>query len=925
MRWRDVFRRKRWDAERSRELEAHLEIQTDENMARGLPPEEARYAARRKLGNPTLIREEIYQMNGIGFLETLWQDVRYAIRRLRQSPGFAFVCILTLALGIGANTAIFTLVDAVMLKSLPVANPGQLYRLGDNNNCCVMSGTQNGGSFVLYSYPLYESLRDNTPEVSQLAAFQSFLSDLSVRRRGVSSAAEPYKGEFVSGNYFTMFGVGAIAGRVLSAIDDQPGAPPAAVMNYHTWQTRFGGDPSVIGATFTINTVSYTMVGVAPPGFYGDTLRSDPPDFWLPLNTEPLLNRLSSRLRPRDAEWTGLEWLYLIGRLEPGARVAQVQSHLTAELQQWLWARGLALASPQQRNDPSLRDAGRQEIARQHIHLTPAGGGVEQMQTDYAAGLRLLETLSGLVLLIACANIATLLLARGASSRVQTAVRLALGAPRGRLIRQVLTESVLLAVAGGAAGLYVAYAGTHAILLLAFRGAHYLPISARPSLPVLAFAFLLSLVTGIAFGVAPAWIGSSSDPADALRGAGRSTRDRVSLAQKPLVILQVALSIVLLIGAGLLTRSLRNQEDQHFGFVTQGRLIINVDPALAGYTPDKLYGLYEQLEQALAQIPGALSASLSGYSPLSGNNWNQWAYIKGQQQEYQGVAPSWGRIGPHYFETVGTRLLQGRAIEERDTPAAQHVAVINEAFARRFFPKQNPIGQHLGMGDASHSGDYEIVGIVEDAKYQDTRGPAYATFFLPLLQTPPGDSIRDGSVYIGAIELRVMGKPENLEPTVRKTLAGIDPNLTVLSVMSFGEQVARNFNQERLIARLTELFGALALILACVGLYGVTAYNAARRTNEIGIRMALGARGSNVLGLVLRGALVEVGLGLAIGVPVALAGGRLLASELYGLKADDPAIFALAAAILAVFALAAGFVPARRATKVDPIIALRYE
>ena len=914
---RTLFRKKQMEQEMDEELRDYLHAAVQGKIRSGVRPEEALRAARVEMGSLEALKEEIRSAGWESTLEAFWQDLRYAFRRLRRSPGFTVVCVITLALGIGANTAIFSLVDAVLLKSLPVRDPGQLYRLGDNNNCCVMTGTQNDGSFVLYSYPLCRNLRDHTPEFSQLAAFQPFSSDLSVRRNGASSAAEPYNGEFVSGNYFATFGVDAFTGRTLTTRDDTFGAAPVAVLNYHTWQARFGGDPSVIGATFTINTVPYTVVGVAPPGFYGDTLRSDPPDFWLPLAQ-------NSRLRQPGLEWTGLEWLYLIGRLKPGASVAETQSRLTAELQQWLWARGRAMASAEERSDPAMRDATQQEISRQHVHLTPAAGGVDQMET-YAAGLRLLVTLSSLVLLIACANLATLLLARGAATRLQTAVRLALGAPRRRLIRQMLTESILLAVAGGAAGLYVAYAGTRTLLLLAFRGAHYVPISARPSLPVLGFAFLVSLLTGIVFGAAPAWIGSHSDPADALRGAGRSTRDHVALAQKPLVILQVALSAVLLIGAGLLTRSLRNLEDQHFGFVTEGRLIARIDPALAGYRPDKLYGLYQRLEQSLAQITGVQSASLSGYGPLGGENWNQWAYIEGQQQDYRGVAPSWDRIGPHYFETIGTRLLRGRAIEQRDTPTAEHVAVINEAFAHRFFPKQDPVGQHLGIGDATHSGDYEVVGIVEDAKYQDTRRPAYATFFLPLLQTAPGDSRRDGSVYIGAIELHVVGKPENLEPAVRKTLADIDPNLTILSMTSFGEQVARNFNQERLVARLTELFGLLALILAGVGLYGVTAYTVARRTNEIGIRVALGAGRRSVLALVLRDALVQAGLGLAIGVPVALTGGRLLAAELYGVKSYDPMILGLATVVLGACALVAGLLPARRAASIDPMQALRVE
>jgi predicted permease len=621
-------------------------------------------------------------------------------------------------------------------------------------------------------------------------------------------------------------------------------------MNYHTWQQRFGLDPSVNGSTFNINGSPYTIAGVTPPQFYGDTLRSDPPDFWLTLAADP--DRWLFSAEP--------EWLYLIGRLRPDVAAEQVQARRTVELQEWL-----------NRRPEVIPERDRRDIPKQHVHLIPAPGGIDQMQTDYAAGLRLLVTLSALVLLIACANIATLLLARGAATRVQTAVRLALGAPRRRLIRQMLTESVLVAVAGGAAGLGMAYAGTRTILLLAFWGSHYVPVSARPSLLVLGFAFLLALATGIVFGLAPAWIGSRADPADAMRGAGRSTGDRSSLLQKPLVIVQVAFSVVLLIGAGLVTQSLRNLENQHFGFETDGRLMVNVAPSLAGYTPAQLGGLYQRLEEALPQIPGVLSASLPWCSPLGGNNANERVYIEGKPADYRWTAPSWDRVGPHYFETIGTRLLRGRVIEERDTPAAPRVAVINQTCARRFFPNQDPIGQHFGMGDASQSGDFEIVGIVEDAKYQDPRSPAYATFFLPLLQTPSGGSLAG---WVGALELHVAGKPENLEPAVRRALADIDPNLTILSMMSFGEQVARNFNQERLLARLTELFGLLALILACGGLYGVTAYHVARRTSEIGVRMALGTGRNNVQGLVMRGALTQVGLGVTLGIPASRSGTR---------------------------------------------------
>src|SRR5437868_7065231 len=762
-----------------------------------------------------------------------------------------------------------------------------------------MVGTQERGSFVLYSYALYENLRDHTPEFSELAAFEPWTSDLSVRRNG--SAAEPYKGAFVSANYFNTLGVRAVAGRLLAPPDDSASAPRVAVMNYHAWQQRFGLDPSVIGSALNINGVPCAIAGVTPRGFYGDTLRSDPPDFWLPLAADPEKWRLPN---------AAVEWLYLVGRLKSGFAPEPVQARLTVELQEWLSS-----------HREVIPDRDRKDIPRQHIRLTPAAGGVEKLRTDYETGLHLLVTLAALLLLIACANIANLLLARGSSNRSQTAVRLALGAPRTRLVRQMLTDNVLLALAGGAAALGVAYAGTHVILSLAFRGAQYVPIDARPSAVVLGFAFLLSVATGIAFGVAPAWMTSQSDPANALCGAGR-VGDHSSKVQKPLVIVQMAFSIVLLIGAGLVTQSLRNLQYQHFGFATESRLIVNIAPALAGYTPDRLARLYQRLEDSMPQIPGVISSSLSWYSPLDGNNANERVYIQGKVPDYRWTAPSWDRVGSRYFETIGTRLLRGRVIDEHDTPATRRVAVVNETFARRFFSNEDPIGQHFGMRDVSHSGDFEIVGIVEDAKYQDTRGPAYATFFLPLLQTPPGESFRG---WVGAIELHVAGKPENLEPAVGKALADVDPKLTVLSMMSFDEQVARNFNQERLIARLTELFGVLALILACVGLYGVTAYAVARRTNEIGIRMALGADRGNVLGLVLRAALTQLGLGLAIGIPAALAGGLLLAHELYGVKSYDPTILGAAAIVLAACAILAASVPARRATRVDPIVALRYE
>ncbi|MGH9765493.1 MAG: ADOP family duplicated permease, partial [Blastocatellia bacterium] len=653
----------------------------------------------------------------------------------------------------------------------------------------------------------------------------------------------------------------------------------------------------------------YTIAGITPPEFFGDRLRPDPPDFWLPLATEPVMNGETSLLRHADQHW-----LYIIGRLKPGANAANIGPEASLELQQWLAAQ------------PDFTDRRRNELPKQHVTLAKAGGGVATLRNNTGDGLRLLMAISALVLLIACANLANLLLARGTADRFETAVRLAIGAPRHRLIRQMLTESVLLAALGGAAGLAVAYAGSRTILGLAFRGARFVPIDARPSLAVLGFALAISLITGIVFGVTPAWLMSRSDAAEALRGAGRATQDRSTTSQRALVVLQVALSAVLLIGAGLLTQSLRNLENQQFGFQTQGRLMVGVD--MPSYPLDKLGVIYKRLEERLAGMPGVASASFALYSPMEDNNWGSGIHLEGSTDE--NTDTSWDRVSPHYFETVGTRLLRGRVIGDQDTPASVHVAVVNQTFANKYFSGGEAIGKHFGFVDASHRMDFEIVGIVEDAKYLEAREPADPTAFLPLLQTekysdPSDENVQLRSNRIGNIELRLAGSSGGLEGEIRNVLAAVDPGLTVERVQTFDEQVALNFNQERLIARLTELFGMLALVLACVGLYGLASYSVARRTREIGIRMALGATSADVLGQVLGGSLVELGAGLAFGILAALAGGRLLASQLYGVKAYDPIVVGIAAAILALCAVVAGIIPARRAATIEPTRALRSE
>ncbi len=899
--WLPWYRRHAREAELQRELADHLELEAQEQRAAGLSPEDAAHAAHRALGNPLQIEEDVRAAWGFQWLETPIRDVRYGLRQLRRSPGFTAVAVLTLALGIGANTAIFTLIEGIMLRTLPVPEPAELYRLGNTHQCCDIGGVQNRWS--IFSYPLYKQLRDRTPGFSEMAAFAGGLDDFAVRRSGSDAPPRPLVGEFVSGNYFTMLGLRAFAGRLIDSTDDRTSAPPAAVLSYRAWMQDFGGQPSVIGARLVVNTLPFTITGIAPPDFYGDRLITSPPDLWLPLAAEPILHGANAVLSRTDSNW-----LYVVGRLRSGANPAAVQSELTVELRNWLGAQ------------TGLSNRDRAKAAKTRIILTPAVAGIDVLQHENASGLFLLAVISAIVLLIACANVAALLLARGAARRSETAVRVALGAPRSRLVRQVVTESVLLAVAGGIAGLFIAFVVARLILLLAFRGAGYVPVSAGPSVAVFGFALLLSLVTGVVFGTAPAWIGSRSEPAEALHGAGRSASDRSSRTRAFLVALQLALSVILLVAAGLLMRSLSNLETQEFGFEPKGRLVVKVDPVTAGYKPGELYGLYQQLSQRLQQIPGVVSASWSAYGPMEDAN-SEWTIRVEGYPPGERIFSSFDLVSPNFFRTMGTRILLGRSITAEDTPASQPVAVVNEAFVSKYLHGESPIGMHFGFADVGEGANYQIVGVVENAKYY--YGRDHPMFFLPLLQSVP--SAMSNLEYIGDIELRVGAKPEGMELAVQRALAAIDPNLTAIRIVSLPERIAENFNGERLISRLTGLYGLLALLLACVGLYGVAAYSVARRAHEIGIRVALGAQPEDVFTMVIGDGLKLALIGVAIGIGGALALTRFLASLLYGLSPGDPTTFAGVAALLFGVILVACYIPARRATRVDPVTALRNE
>jgi predicted permease len=845
--------------------------------------------------------------------------VRYALRQFRSSPVFTAAAVLTLALGIGGTTAIFTLIHAVMLRSLPVADPASLWRIGDGDNCCVQGGPQD--RWGMFSYPLFERLKAATPEFEQVAAFQAGGARLSVRREGVDAAARPLRAEYVSGNYFTTLGVGAFGGRMLREDDDTPAAPPVAVLSHHSWQSAYGGDPAVVGATYVIEGHPFTIVGVAPSGFFGDTLRGDPPDLWIPLHQEPMIDGDSALLRqPVSA------WLRAIGRLKPGASVDGMAPRLTGILRQWMQHDS---GYPSNWMPEVIR-----ELPKQTLAVVPAGAGVGVMKEEYGRSLQLLLAVCGLVLLIACANVANLLLARSVARRAQTAVRLAIGASRTQIIAQALVESVLLSVAGGVAGLVVAMGAARLLLALAFSQAHFLPISTTPSLLVLAFAFGVALLTGIVFGAAPAWLATRTNPVEALRGSGRSTSDHASFARTALLIVQATLSVVLVAGSTMLARSLNKMEHQDFGYELQKRVVVSINRLPATYPQPKLAAVYRDIEDRLNRIPGVEGAGLALYNPLT-DNWGEGVLVAGHPPPAPGAqtGSSWDRVSATYLQNLGMVMLRGRGFTAADNETAAPVAVVNETFVTRFFKSdEDPLGQHFGLNLPQNVGTYRIVGVVRDAKFASfgLRRPARPMFFVPLAQYVDYKDtvmprVEAQSHFIRGLTLVTSLSPGALEPLLTKTLGEVDPNLTINSVRTLQQQVEMTFDQERSVASLAGLFGIVALLLAAIGLYGVTAYAVTQRTNEIGIRMALGADSANVVKLVLRGAFSRVLIGLAVGLPLAVGAGRLIAGQLYGVAFWDPFALTVAAGSLAVCAFFAAIIPAGRAASISPVRALRAE
>ncbi len=907
-----MSRRKRMMEDLDQDIRDFIERETQDNIERGMSPDEARYAALRKFGNVTRVKEDTRAVWSFAWIEHLSQDVRFGLRQLRRNPGFTTIAILTLGLGIGANTAIFSMINAVMLRPLPVRDPQRLVILkwrarqwpklngGDSWSGCPIKATglkepvPEGCSF---SYPMFEQVR------AQNSIFSAVFALVPSPQFGVSidGHAGFANGEYVSGEFFRALGLRASAGRLLGPPDDSANASLAVVLSYSYWERQFGGAPSVVGKSITVNNVPFTVVGVGPPGFFG----LDPGmarDLWLPLSTQSRLVRYV-RKTADPASW----WLMIGARLKPGVKDAQAQAATEVVFRRGVTSGPSPLLKPE--------DA-------PHVELPGIGRGLATLRKNFGDPLFLLMAAVGLVLLIACANIASLMLARTAARQKEFAVRFALGAEFSRIFRQLLTESLMIAAAGGLLGVVLAYLGSRS--LAGFLSANWfasLAVDVHPDLRVLAFTVAIAALAGILFGLAPAARSARTAVAPALKESAPLLSEEVNKGWwiprrfglgNALVVTQVALSILVLVGSSLLVRTLIVLATMNLGFDARNLIIFSVEPELNGYKGERLASIFPELQRRLGVLPGVSSVGYSSGPLLAGAYSARDVYFPGRSGEQTDVLD----VGPNFFETMRIPLAAGRTYDTQDfNPASAKttkVAIVNQSFARRFFRGRNPVGQLICLDDKKPP-DVEIVGVVGDTKYYGLREGIEPTMYFPM---QPGD---------GTFELRTALDPKMLIPSIREAVRSIDSNLPIDRLMTQSEQIDQDMFQERLVAWVSGAFALLALVVACIGLYGLLSFEVAQRTHEVGVRMALGASPRQVFGLVLSRGVRVVALGAVIGLAAALGLTRYLQSLLYGVRPIDPLAYAAVTVLLLVVTMGACYVPARRATKVDPMVALRYQ
>jgi predicted permease len=902
-----VWRRRR-EEELEEEIQSHLVMAARDRVERGEPAEHAQAAARREFGNVSLVKEVTRGIWGWLWIEQLAQDLRYALRMLRRSPGFTAVAVLSLALGIGANTAIFSLVDEVLLKTLPVQRPEELVLFNWLSGPKAMSRGMSGSvgkdpatglrTSTSFSYLTFERFRDYGETLAEVFAFAP-IQQLNVN---VDGQAEIADGQLISGNYYAGLGLRPFQGRTITTADDRAEAGPVAVITYRYWQRRFGLDPAVVGKTVQVNGVPFTIVGITPPGFNGALQVGQSADLSIPIAMEPRLRPGNSNL---SQPW--LWWVRIMGRLKPGITSDQARGNFEAVFQQsaldgWLAGSGQKEAR-ELRDGPALR-------------VGSGGQGLNELRLAYRQPLMILVAVTGLVLLIACVNIANLVLARGAGRHREIAARCALGAGRWRLAQQLLTESLLLAAIGGMLGAVLAYWGKDLLLTLPTWGGGGLKLELKLDPTVLGFTAAVSILTGLLFGLAPALRATQVDLASALKDDARSLAGGGrSLMARALVVAQVAMSLVLLVGAGLFLRTLSNLESVDAGFNRENLLLFRVDPVLSGYKGAQAAGLYRTMIERIGAVPGVRAVTVSRHPLLSGSSRVDRVTIMGHVPPSESSDVYINVVAPNFFDTMEMPILSGRSLSPRDDELAPKVAVINQVMAKVYFGDENPVGRRFDFGPQTE-GKIEIVGVARDARYTGLRAETPPTVYIPLPQDVPPQA---------NFAVRTAIEPGGMIASVRQAVREVDSNLPLFDIKTQSEQAEQSIAQERLFAQLTGAFGLLALLLSAIGLYGVLSYSVARRTAEIGIRMALGAERWDVISMIMRSVMILVLLGVALGLGGALAATRMISGMLYGITPTDPWTIVLAVLVLMAVAMLAGFLPARRASRVDPLAALRYE
>ena len=932
-----LFQKSRTERDFDEELGSYLEASIAQKTAAGMNPADARRAAFADLGGSrNSVKHQIWLSRWESTLESLLQDVRFGMRSLWKGPGFTMIALVSLALGIGANTAIFTLINQVLLRNLPVREPQQLVAFGDSIFGGIAGGIDLGGFGGYFPWDFAKQVESNPGPFEGIASYGSFSNKVSVQRGSQDSsgtAAILVPATLVSGNYFNVLGARAALGRAILPADDAvPGAGAVVVLSYRFWRQALSADPAIVGKSVRINGVPFEIVGVMPEAFHGFKQELEPADLWTPISMQPTILQQPSMLFPHS----GLLFLHILGRLKPGRTAL-------AECQAWL-DQQIRVATLQNEGNKVTPDR-RSEISRLTVPLVPAANGVSLIRAQYGKSLMVLMAVVGLVLWIACANLANFLLARALARQREIATRLALGSSRARIVRQSLIETLILSLVGGSLGMGLAFFAARALIGFVSQGNEGVAISPTPNLAVSLFTLGVSLVTAVLFGLAPAVIAARIGRRGALNTGVRTTQASGSRTSrfwpKTLVTAQVTLSLLLLVGAGLLLKTLRNLQNQDYGFERTHLLLADFGEKLAGYQPHQLPALHQELLERLAAIPGVRSAALSATPPISNGAWSSnidlEGYTPGPKENMVSIL---NRVSGDYFETAGIKIVAGRPITPADTATSLKVAVVNETIAKKYFPHGEAIGRKVTIGIDSVTGPWQIVGIARDTRSQNPRNtdPIRMTY-IPLAQIEPYMPVDNSAAgtakpapreenqdrYANMILLRTSGDPAKTTAELRDAVAAVDPNLPLLKITTIQEQVSNLIAKDELISTLTTVFSLLALLLAAIGLYGVMSYNVAQRTPEIGVRLALGARSESLLWMILKESLILLAIGVGLGLPLTIAAGREIRDQLFGLSAMDPATFAVAISVVVGMTLLAAWLPARRASGVDPLVALRYE